>query len=104
MSLGDPVAAPSRLSSLRATCRKRKKEDSINCIAQPTLLGTEDAQIPRITVRIADAVTMLGIGRSKVYELIGTCELETIKLGSATLILVESITALVERRRGTSAT
>ena len=46
---------------------------------------------------------MLGIGRSKVYELIGTGELETIKLGSATLILVESITALVERRRGKSA-
>ena len=76
----------------------------MNSIAQPALPNAEEARLPQLTVRIADAVTMLGIGRSKVYELIGTGELETIKLGSATLILVESITALVERRRGTSAT
>ena len=75
----------------------------MNRIAQPTLPSAEEARPPRLTVRIADAVTMLGIGRSKVYELIGAGELETIKLGSATLILVESIAALVERRRGRSA-
>lgn len=72
--------------------------------AQPQGQGDEQARPPRLTVRIADAIRMLGIGRSKVYELIGAGELETIKLGSATLILVESITALVERRRGRSAT
>ena len=70
--------------------------------AQAALPSAEEARLPRLTVRIADAVTMLGIGRSKVYELIGTGEIETIKLGSATLILVESITALVERRRRAS--
>lgn len=59
---------------------------------------------PRLTVRIADATQMLGIGRSKLYELIGAGEVETIKLGTATLIVVESIHALVERRRGPRAT
>lgn len=54
----------------------------------------------RLTVRIADATKMLGIGRSKLYELIGAGEVETIKLGTATLIIVESIHALVERQRG----
>ncbi len=60
------------------------------------------SQLPplRLTVRIADATKMLGIGRSKLYELIGAGEVETIKLGTATLILVESIHALVQRKRG----
>ncbi len=69
---------------------------------QAAMTSAEETRLPRLTVRIADAVTMLGIGRSKVYELIGTGEIETIKLGSATLILVDSITALVERRRRAS--
>ena len=71
---------------------------------EPQVQGDNEARPLRFTVRIADATMMLGIGRSKVYELIGARELETIKLGSATLILVENIIALVERRRGTSAT
>ena len=54
---------------------------------------------PRLTVRIADATKMLGIGRSKPYQLIGTGEVETIKLETATLIIVESIHALIERAR-----
>ena len=57
------------------------------------------ASPPRLTVRIADATKMLGIGRSKLYELIGDGELETIKLGTATLIIVDSIHALIERLR-----
>lgn len=62
-----------------------------------------DGSPPRLTVRIADATKMLGIGRSKLYELIGAGEVETIKLGTATLIIVESIHALVERRRASAA-
>lgn len=54
---------------------------------------------PRLTVRIADATKMLGIGRSKLYDLINAREVETIKLGAATLIIVDSIHALIERRR-----
>ena len=58
-----------------------------------------DCSPPRLTVRIADATRMLGIGRSKLYELIAAGEVETIKLGTATLIIVDSIYALILRRR-----
>lgn len=58
---------------------------------------------PRLTIRIGDATRMLGIGRSKLYELINSREVETIKLGSATLIVVESIHAFIERRRASAA-
>jgi predicted DNA-binding transcriptional regulator AlpA len=54
---------------------------------------------PRLTVRIGDATRMLGIGRSKLYELIAAGEVETIKLGTATLVLVASIHALIDRKR-----
>ena len=60
--------------------------------------------LPPITVRIADATKILGVGRSKVYELIGAGEIETVKLGTATLIIVASLHALIERRRGKRAT
>lgn len=35
-----------------------------------------------LAVRIPDAVRMTGIGRSKLYELIASGDLETIKIGS----------------------
>ena len=44
-----------------------------------------------ITVRIKDACRMTGIGRSKLYELIETGEIETFKVGTMTLIPVASI-------------
>jgi|GEM_PF-2107843 len=65
----------------------------------PGLPSRADASPPRLTVRVVDATRMLGIGRSKLYELIGAGEVETIKLGTATLIIVDSIYALVERQR-----
>jgi len=42
---------------------------------------------------------MIGISRSKLYELISAGEVETVKLGSVTLVLVDSLRALVERQR-----
>lgn len=44
-----------------------------------------------ITVRIKDACRMTGIGRSKLYLLIAEGEIETIKVGSMTLIPVASL-------------
>ncbi|MDQ4419032.1 helix-turn-helix domain-containing protein [Sphingobium sp. DEHP117] len=48
-----------------------------------------------ITVRIKDACRMTGIGRSKLYLLIAEGKLETVKIGSMTLIRVASIEALL---------
>ncbi len=65
---------------------------------------THNGHLPplQLTVRIADATKMLGIGRSKLYDVIGAGEVETIKLGTATLIIViivASMHALLERHR-----
>lgn len=56
-----------------------------------------------ISVRIADATRLTGIRRSKLYELMASGELETVKIGRCTLIPMESLRGLIERgRRGPS--
>lgn len=50
-----------------------------------------------ITVRIRDACRMTGIGRSKLYELIGAGKISTIKVGSITLIPVASLKLFLDR-------
>lgn len=52
-----------------------------------------------ITVRIKDACRMTGIGRSKLYLLIADGEIETLKVGSMTLIPVASLEAFLGSRR-----
>lgn len=52
-----------------------------------------------ICVRINDAARMIGIGRTKLYELIATGEVETVKLGRGTRVTVASLYRLIERRR-----
>lgn len=52
-----------------------------------------------ITVRILEAVRLTGIGRSKLYELIASGDIETIKVGSCTLIPMASLHGLIERAR-----
>ena len=42
---------------------------------------------------------MLDIGKTKLYELIGTGELETIHIGRRTLVLQASIDAMIQRLR-----
>jgi excisionase family DNA binding protein len=42
---------------------------------------------------------MLGLGKTKLYELLGDGELEAIRVGRRTLVLRASIDALVERHR-----
>ncbi|OYX49160.1 MAG: excisionase [Sphingomonas sp. 32-66-10] len=52
-----------------------------------------------ISVRIADAIRLTGIRRSKLYELIASGDLETVKIGRCTLVPVASLLALIERAR-----
>ena len=61
----------------------------------PTAPADDRARFEPITVRIADAVRMTGIGRSKLYELIKAGELDTVKVGCITLVPVESLRRLV---------
>ncbi|WP_084356229.1 helix-turn-helix domain-containing protein [Novosphingobium lentum] len=56
-------------------------------------------QLEPLTVRIPDAIRLTGICRSKLYELMASGDLETIKLGRSTLIPVDSLKDLIERAR-----
>jgi excisionase family DNA binding protein len=45
-------------------------------------------------------MALLGIGKTKLYELLSTGQLEAIRVGRRTLVLQESIDSFVERLRG----
>jgi excisionase family DNA binding protein len=56
----------------------------------------ETGKMEPLTVTVAGARQALGIGTTKIYELIGDGQLRTIKIGRRTLIRTDSIYALVE--------
>lgn len=59
--------------------------------------GATALPIEPLTVRIPVAVQLTGIGRSKLYELIKSGDVETVKIGTATLVTMASLRRLVER-------
>ena len=52
-----------------------------------------------IAVSVATALGILGLGRSKFYELIQDDEIEIVKVGRRTLVLMASIHSFIENRR-----
>jgi excisionase family DNA binding protein len=52
-----------------------------------------------ITVRVREACRLTGIGRSKLYELIAAGEIDTIKVGTITLVPLCGLVRFLERRR-----
>lgn len=58
------------------------------------------AAVVPICVRVATAMALLGIGKTKLYELLASGQLEAIRVGRRTLVLQESIDGFVERLRG----
>ena len=52
-----------------------------------------------ISVRIPVAVQMTGISRSKLYELIKSGDIQIVKVGSSTLIPVDSLERLIDALR-----
>ena len=50
-----------------------------------------------ITVTVAGAKKALGLGHTKIYELIGENRLKTVKVGRRTLVTTDSIRALVDQ-------
>lgn len=47
-----------------------------------------------LTVRIPTAMKLTGIGRSKLYELIASGDIEIVKVGTATLVTMASLRRL----------
>ena len=58
------------------------------------------AHMDPITVRIPEAIRLTGLSRSRLYELLRDGEIDYIKVGSSTLILVESLRAFICGRSG----
>jgi excisionase family DNA binding protein len=61
---------------------------------------TQGRLVEPIAVRIPEACRMIGIGRSKLYELISSGDIETIKIGVSRLVLVASLTKFIDDMRG----
>lgn len=53
-----------------------------------------------LTITVNDACKTLGLGRSKIYDLIAKGRLEVLKIDKRTLIKTASIRALVDGERG----
>jgi excisionase family DNA binding protein len=58
----------------------------------------EDAVLRPLAVRVREACRLTGIGRSKLYELIGAGEIKIVKVGTITLIPIQSLKSFLERR------
>lgn len=54
-----------------------------------------EQKIEPLTVRISTAVRITGLSRSRIYELIQTGDIETVKVGRATLVQFHSLKSLV---------
>jgi len=55
------------------------------------LFATMSLPMEPISVRIAVAMALTGLGRTKIYELIKREELATAKAGTSTLVIVASL-------------
>jgi excisionase family DNA binding protein len=56
-----------------------------------------------ITATIGEFCRISGIGRTRIYELIASGELDSISIGKRRLIVLDSYRRLIERQRGTPA-
>jgi excisionase family DNA binding protein len=55
-----------------------------------------------ISVKVPEAVRLTGLSRSRIYELMRSGDIAYAKVGSSTLILVESLRAFVNGRRSSA--
>ena len=54
--------------------------------------------IEPISVKIPEAVRLTGISRSRIYELLRSGDIEYAKVGSSTLIVVDSLRRFIRSR------
>jgi excisionase family DNA binding protein len=63
------------------------------------MLHTTEIQSRPLAVAPAEAAKMLSIGKTRLYEMIGTKEIPVIKIGRRTLIRVRDIEAFLDRQQ-----
>lgn len=66
-------------------------------MARPKI--SDSPPLEPISVRIPQAVALTGLSRSRVYELMKSGDVEYVKVGNSTLILMDSLRSFIERRR-----
>jgi len=76
----------------RGLSDNERRKQALEAIVEQDALPMEP-----LTVRIKTAVKLTGIGRSTLYELIQSGEIETVKIGRSTFIPYRCIKRLVER-------
>jgi excisionase family DNA binding protein len=74
----------------RGLTREERRQQARETLAAQSALPAEP-----IAVRVATAVKLTGIGRSTLYELIKSGEIETVKIGRSTLIPYRCLKKLV---------
>jgi excisionase family DNA binding protein len=52
-----------------------------------------------LAIRIKEACRLTGIGRSKLYELIASGDIEIVRVGSITLVPITSLKVLLQKPR-----
>jgi excisionase family DNA binding protein len=57
------------------------------------------ARAEPISVKIPEAVRLTGLSRSRIYELMRSGDIEYAKVGSSTLILLDSLRSFIQGRR-----
>lgn len=57
-----------------------------------------ESKIEPLTVRISTAVRITGLSRSRIYELIQSGDIDTVKVGRATLVQYASLKELTASR------
>jgi excisionase family DNA binding protein len=72
--------------------------ERMSIYGSPAHSDADFQQVTPLTVRVREACRLTGIGRSKLYELIAADEIETIKVGTFTLIPLESLEQFLKRR------
>jgi excisionase family DNA binding protein len=60
---------------------------------------TDTRPLEPISVKIPEAVRLTGLSRSRIYELMRSGDIEFAKVGSSTLILLESLRGFVNGAR-----
>jgi excisionase family DNA binding protein len=57
----------------------------------------EQTRLEPLTVTVQEARRLTGLGNTTLYRLIGEGKLRTVKVGARTLVIYQSIKALIER-------
>lgn len=87
---------------MRNSQQRTNGEDLSHCDLLDTPKAAVSGRIPfvqRLACTIAEACEVTGLGRTKLYELIGDGKVSTTTIGRRRLVLVQSLLSLIEGNR-----